>query len=426
MRASFVAGLASLAIVSQAAMLRIPIESIDVPSVIQASRQNGLDIDSDNQLNFGAYLPRRDNNPQPACASPRTTRPVGLPTKIQYSAWIEGKIHLGTPPQEFTAKISTIGPYSYVLSKACYVWGCIGRVKYNATASSTYKENGTYFDLDGPVNGRISNDVLRIGYREASGGDDSNVLVIPDQDFGEATFDGSCWLPILPCGGFLGLGFSSDNEDEAAVTGVPPVLNWARQQKSRGDAAVVGMYISPDMMRPGQVTFGGLDRAHYIGELHWNALAKRGAWSAHLNRIVTRTRTGGVERSVPMADTPTLFSTTTNLLASLSPEQAKAVNEELLGGTEMDDPQSRGYYVLPCSSLDTLPSISFVIGSEYYTFKASEYVRIYDSKGVKTCGSLINGSEEEQHLGLAFLRKYYVGVDIGQNRIGLALAKMVV
>ncbi|KAG0072278.1 hypothetical protein BGZ92_004090, partial [Podila epicladia] len=287
-------------------------------------------------------------------------------------------------------------------------------------------ENGTYFDLDGSVNGRISNDVLRIGYREASSGDDSNALVIPDQDFGEATFDASCWIPILGCGGFFGLGFSSDNEDEAAVTGVPPVLNWARQQKSRGDDAVVGMYISPDMVRPGQVTFGGLDRAHYIGELRWNALAKPGAWSAHLNRVVARTRIGGVERSVPMVDTPILFSTMTKLLASLSPEQAKAVNEELLGGTEMDDPESRGLYVLPCSSLDTLPSISFVIGTEYYTFKASEYVQIYDSKGVKTCGSLISGSKSEQHLGLAFLRKYYVGVDIEQKRIGLAPAKMVV
>ncbi|KAG0028790.1 hypothetical protein BGZ82_008246 [Podila clonocystis] len=399
-------------------MLRVPIEFIDVPSIIQASLQNGLDNHSDNQLNFGEYFHRRDNNRQPPARAASRTARLGLPTKIQYSAWIEGMIHLGTPPQQFTVQISTIEPYSYVLSKACHVWGCSGRRRYNATASSTYKENGTYFDLDGMVKGRISNDVLRIGYKQDSGGDDSNVLVIPDQDFGEATFDASCWLPILGCGGFLGLGFSSDNEDEAAATGVPPVRNWANQQKSREDA-VVGMYISPDMVRPGQITFGGLDRAHYIGELHWNALAKQGTWSAHLNRIVARTRSGGVERSVPMIDTPTLFSTTTNLLASLSLEQAKVVNEELLGGTEIDDPQSRGYYVLPCDSLDTLPSISFVIGSEYYTFKASEYVQIYETAdGVKTCSSLINGSEEQQRLGLAFMRKYYVGLDIGQDRIG--------
>ncbi|KAG0332603.1 Vacuolar protease A [Podila horticola] len=415
MKISIVAGLASLAIVSRAAMLRIPIEVKDVPSIFEASRQNGPAVDIYDQLNFGAHLPHRNNDP--------TLR--DFPTEIHYGAWLEGKIHLGTPPQQFTVKISTIGPYSYVLSKGCQVVGCIGQRMYDSTASSTYKENGTYFDLEGSVRGRISNDVLRIGFRHDSRDDDSHVIVIPDQDFGEATFDASCWIPYLGCGGFLGLGFSSDNDDDNAVTGVPPVLNWARQQKSKDDA-VVGLYNSPDMASPGQITFGGLDRAHYIGELHWNALAKRGAWSAHLNRIVARTRSGGVERSVPMTDTPTLFSTMSNLLASLSLEQAKVVNEEILGGTEVDDPQSRGYYVLPCDSLDTLPSLSFVIGSEHYTFKASEYVQINESKGVKVCGSLISGSKMEQHLGLAFLRKYYVGLDIGRNRIGLAPAKMVI
>ncbi|KAI9242081.1 MAG: aspartic peptidase domain-containing protein [Podila humilis] len=424
MRISLVAGLVSLAIISQAAILRIPIKSRDAPSTLHASLQKRMDVDGDGQLQFGAY-PRRNNDP-PGHAS-RTVRPgVGLPTETVYGSWMEGTIHLGTPPQEFTIRFSTIGSNTYVISKSCDTWGCPFQPRYDATKSSTYKENGTYFDLYGVIHGRISNDVLRIGYREGkdSGDDDSNILVIPDQDFGEATFDLTTWMGLGS--GLFSLGFSSDNDDEEAVTGVPPVLNWARQQKSKEDA-LVGVYLSPDMMRPGQITFGGLDRAHYIGELHWNALAKKGAWSTHVNRIVALGRGSGVERSVSLTETPILFSTSTYLLASLTEEQARLVNEELLGGAEVqDDPKTRGYYELPCDSFDKLPTLSFVIGSESYAFKASDYVRVYDKKGVNTCGSLIVGSAEDQHFGLAFMRKFYVGLDIGQSRIGLAPSKMVV
>ncbi|KAF9376542.1 Vacuolar protease A [Podila verticillata] len=406
MRISLVTGLVSLAIVSQAAILRIPIKSRDAPSTLHASRQKRMDVDGDGQLQFGAY-PRQNNGP-PGHASGIARPGVGLPTEIRYGAWIEGTIHLGTPPQEFTIQFSTIGSNTYVVSKGCVTWGCPFQPQYDATKSSTYKENGTYFNLYDVIRGRISNDVLRIGYRD-SDDDDSNVLVIPDQDFGEATFDLTTWMGRR--GGLFGLGFSSDNDDE---------------EVSKEDA-LVGMYLSPDMTSPGQITFGGLDRAHYTGELHWNPLAKKGAWSAHVNRIVSLKRGSGVERSVSLTETPILFSTNAHLLASLTEEQARLVNEELLGGTEIhDDPKTRGHYELPCDSFDTLPTLGFVIGSESYAFKASDYVHVYEKGGVKICGSLIVGSAEDQHFGLVFMRKFYVGLDIGQSRIGLAPSKMVV
>lgn len=413
----------SLAIVSQAAILRIAIESRHAPSTLHASRQKRMDVDGDGQLHFGAHSPRNNGPPGPAS---RTVQPgVGLPTKLQYGAWIEGTIHLGTPPQEFSVQFSTLQSNTYVLSKSCVTWGCPILPRYDATMSSTYKENGTYFDLYDVIRGRISNDVLRIGYQKGKDSDDdSNVLVIPDQDFGEATFDLTTWMGFHAS--FFGLGFSSDNDDDGVVTGLPPVLNWARQQKSKEDA-VVGVYLSPDMMSPGQITFGGLDRAHYIGDLHWNPLAKKGAWSADVSRIVAQNRGGDIERSVRLTETPILFSTNSYLVASLTEEQARLVNEELLGGTEVqDDPNTRGNYELPCNSFDTLPILSFVIGSESYAFKASDYVRVYEKNGVKICGSMIIGSAGDQYFGLAFMRKFYVGLDIGQNRIGLAPSKMAV
>ena len=69
----------------------------------------------------------------------------------------------------------------WVPNTKCTSWSipCFLRAKYNSSASSTYKANGSEFSVQygsGSVEGFFSNDKLTIGD-----------LVIPSQDFAEAT-----------------------------------------------------------------------------------------------------------------------------------------------------------------------------------------------------------------------------------------------
>ena len=67
----------------------------------------------------------------------------------------------------------------WVPSVQCTSIACFLHTKYDSSSSSTYKKNGTKFEIrygSGSMEGFVSNDVLKIGD-----------LNLPNQDFAEAT-----------------------------------------------------------------------------------------------------------------------------------------------------------------------------------------------------------------------------------------------
>jgi saccharopepsin len=127
-------------------------------------------------------------------------------------------IALGTPPQEFKVVLDTGSSNLLVPSSECGSIACYLHQKYDSSASSTYKKNGTEFGIrygSGEVSGFISNDVLRIGD-----------LSIKGQDFGETTNEPGLAFAFGRFDGILGLGY-----DTIAVNHVtPPFYNMINQK----------------------------------------------------------------------------------------------------------------------------------------------------------------------------------------------------
>jgi saccharopepsin len=93
----------------------------------------------------------------------------------QYYAEIE----LGTPPQTFKVVLDTGSSNLWVPGVKCTSIACFLHSKYDASASSTYKANGTEFAIrygSGSLEGYVSQDTLTIGD-----------ITVKNQLFAEAT-----------------------------------------------------------------------------------------------------------------------------------------------------------------------------------------------------------------------------------------------
>jgi hypothetical protein len=90
-----------------------------------------------------------------------------------------GNITIGTPPQTFRVVFDTGSSNLWVPGLRCNDYGCQGKLKYNSSASSTYRPNGQHIEIQygtGSMKGFLDVDTVTIG--------DADVL---SQTFGEAT-----------------------------------------------------------------------------------------------------------------------------------------------------------------------------------------------------------------------------------------------
>jgi saccharopepsin len=258
-------------------------------------------------------------------------------------------IALGTPPQEFKVVLDTGSSNLWVPSSECGSIACYLHQKYDSSASSTYKKNGTEFGIrygSGEVSGFISNDILRIGD-----------LSIKGQDFGETTNEPGLAFAFGRFDGILGLGY-----DTIAVNHVtPPFYNMINQKLL--DEPVFAFYLgNTDDGTESMATFGGVDKSHYTGKMTMIPLRRKAYWEVNLDAITFGKDTAELDGTGVILDTGTSLIALPSTIAELLNKQMGAKKGY------------NGQYTVDCDKRDSLPDMSFQLSGYNFTIGPYDYI----------------------------------------------------
>ncbi|KAF4261209.1 hypothetical protein CNMCM8812_001143 [Aspergillus fumigatus] len=311
------------------------------------------------------------------------------------------EISLGTPPQKFKVVLDTGSSNLWVPGSDCSSIACFLHNKYDSSASSTYKANGTEFAIkygSGELSGFVSQDTLQIGD-----------LKVVKQDFAEATNEPGLAFAFGRFDGILGLGYDTISVNKI----VPPFYNMLDQGLL--DEPVFAFYLG-DTNKEGdnsEASFGGVDKNHYTGELTKIPLRRKAYWEVDFDAIALGDNVAELENTGIILDTGTSLIALPSTLADL-------LNKEI--GAKKG---FTGQYSIECDKRDSLPDLTFTLAGHNFTIGPYDYT--LEVQG--SCISSFMGMDFPEPvgplaiLGDAFLRKWYSVYDLGNNAVGLAKAK---
>ncbi|KAI1377979.1 Asp-domain-containing protein [Hypoxylon crocopeplum] len=323
-----------------------------------------------------------------------------LPISNFMNAQYFSEISIGSPPQDFKVILDTGSSNLWVPSSSCGSIACYLHSKYDSSASSSYKKNGTEFEIrygSGSLSGFVSQDTLTIGD-----------MTVKNQDFAEATSEPGLAFAFGRFDGILGMGF-----DRLSVNGIVPPFYQMVNQKLIDDA-VFAFYLSGENGGDdSEVVFGGVDKDHYTGKITEIPLRRKAYWEVDFDSISFGDETAELE------NTGVILDTGTSLIA-LPTDLAELLNKEIGAKKSYN-----GQYTVDCSVRDSLPDISFKLSG--YDFPIGPYDYILEVQG--SCISTFMGMDFPAPvgplaiLGDAFLRRWYSIYDLGKGTVGLAKAK---
>ncbi|KAI9052407.1 hypothetical protein LZ554_003755 [Drepanopeziza brunnea f. sp. 'monogermtubi'] len=326
------------------------------------------------------------------------TVPVSNFLNAQYFS----EITIGTPPQTFKVVLDTGSSNLWVPSSECGSIACYLHTKYDASSSSTYKKNGTAFEIrygSGSLSGYTSEDTMSIGD-----------LKIKNQIFAEATQEPGLAFAFGRFDGILGLGY-----DTISVNKIPPPF-YNMVNQGLLDEPVFAFYLgSTDNGEEDQseAIFGGINKDHFTGKITEIPLRRKAYWEVDLDSITFGDATAELENTGVILDTGTSLIALPSTLAEL-------LNKEM--GAKKG---YNGQYTVDCAKRDSLPDMSFTLSGHEFTITPYDY--ILEVQG--SCISSFMGMDFPEPvgplaiLGDAFLRKWYSIYDLGKGTVGLAAAK---
>ncbi|GLB43272.1 putative peptidase A1 family protein [Lyophyllum shimeji] len=304
-----------------------------------------------------------------------------LTQNLAYSA----KISLGTPPQQarfhpvfFTSQISSWSTMTPDLAP----FGCRARdapSKHARRAIGT-KVNGKKFAIQygtGFVEGFYSQDMLRV-----------SDLSVQAQIFGE-TFQESRQFEVAQYDGIFGLAYDSIAPNHTT----PSFYNMSLASSSSA--------VSTGLAFTGKITYAPVRQRAY--------------WEVELEQAKLGNTTAPLKNNGAAINTGISFI----VMPTKTAVQFKAI----IGAKK--NPQ--GLNVVPCSTVPSLPLLTFYLDGKRYPSRGSDY--IFYGQASKVCISGFIGLDINIPagsfciLGDAFLRRYFTVHNLATNEFGFALSK---
>ncbi|KAG9020868.1 Vacuolar protease A, partial [Tulasnella sp. UAMH 9824] len=271
-----------------------------------------------------------------------------VPLSNYLNAQYYADITLGNPPQSFKVVLDTGSANLWVPSKSCRSIACFLHSKYDHGASSTYKKNGTEFEIrygTGSMEGFVSEDTLGIGD-----------LTIKNQLFAEATKEPGLTFAFAKFDGILGLAY-----DTISVNRITPPFYEMVNQKLL-DEPLFTFRLGESEEDGGEAVFGGIDPDHYTGKITYIPVRRKAYWEVELEKI----RFG--DDDLELENTGAAIDTGTSLIA-LPSDIAEMLNSAI-GATR----SWNGQYTVPCEKVPDLPELTFYFGGKPFPIKPTDYI----------------------------------------------------
>lgn len=315
-----------------------------------------------------------------------------------------GDISIGTPPQTFTVVFDTGSSNLWVPSAECRAddVACRDHNKYFSNQSSTYVKNGESFSIQygtGSLTGFLSQDSVTVAGNTVTNQQFAEAVEQPGDAFVNAKFDG-----------ILGMAWPSIAVDQA-----PPVFHNMVIQK-QVDQPMFGFYLDRDEKGRlgGELLLGGTDPSHYVGQLKFVSLSEETYWQFKMDNV-----TVGPD-ILCKAGCQAIADTGTSLLVGPDDEVNK-INQRI--GAKPEE----GVNIIDCSTLKSLPNITFGIGSNYFELTPQEYTIQQTVDGRTFCLSGFQGLGPKNTLwilGDIFIGVYYTEFNVMTKQVGFARSRI--
>ncbi|XP_045892742.1 gastricsin-like [Micropterus dolomieu] len=315
-----------------------------------------------------------------------------------------GPITIGTPPQSFQVLFDTGSANLWVDSVYCNTQACNTHTKFNPQQSSTYSALGTSFYLPygaGSLDGVFGYDTVNVGG-----------IVIPNQEIGLSTNEPGQNFVVAQFDGILGLSYPS-----ISAGGETPVMDNMMSQNLL-NANIFAFYLSRDEQQGSVLSFGDVDNSLYQGQIYWTPVTSETYWQIGVQGF----QINGQETGWCSQGCQSIVDTGTSMLTA--PQQLMGSIMQAIGAQQ----NQNGMYMVDCSQVNNLPTLSFVISGVTFPLPPSAYI-ISNQNGYQYCSVGITPtylpSQNGQPLwifGDVFLREYYSVYDRTNNQVGFATA----
>uniref|UniRef100_A0A3Q3QAB6 Peptidase A1 domain-containing protein n=1 Tax=Monopterus albus TaxID=43700 RepID=A0A3Q3QAB6_MONAL len=313
-----------------------------------------------------------------------------------------GPISIGTPPQSFQVLFDTGSANLWVDSIYCNTQACNAHTKFNPQQSSTYVSKGQSFYLPygaGSLYGVFGYDTVNVGG-----------IVITNQEVGLSTNEPGQNFVVAQFDGILGLSYPA-----ISAGGETPVVdNMIAQNLLNAD--IFAFYLSRGGQQGSELSFGGVDTNMYQGQIYWTPVTSETYWQIGVQGF----QINGQETGWCSQGCQSIVDTGTSSLTA--PSQLLGNIMQAIGAQE----NQYGNYMVDCSQINNLPTLSFVVSGVALPLPPSAYINqngyLYCSVGITPTYLPSQNGQPLWIFGDVFLREYYSVYDRANNRVGFATA----